>query len=683
MIYSKQIDKKYTDYINKILNDKSEKLVLLISFFYVIIKNNLNKNGDKMKEHDLTLLSEGQIWGNSSEPRLEVIRKYGIKSAITDLCVLTGSYLCEDTIDEDRSLTGRTSCFWTRSDDDDNDVRMVDENGIRSYIYRCKRSGTVRPALQSSVIFSQISPNRVMGYNGIEEVEYGEYPQNAADSRMQNILESEYNRGMNKTGRSYTFDSVKYDDYDTGFKPVTYEEYEYQGKKYIRIKANSDFCGDKFMLSNGVQYRDGEYVWVEVSTGKRLIDDKTGILISKKGLVSGIRFHDKSTNYKGDFSKTEMKEYLDRYMSKELFQTTKTKETVNEEEIINPYKLKFEQVSEEEIIKGAIESGIAVFLHGPSSEGKSARVKQIDPDCVIIYLRNATPESLNGKSVYNQTTGEMIDVKPSWLKKLEEKCEKEPDKLHIVFFDEITNALPSIQGISFNIVLDREVNGIWKLPENARIVAAGNDIEDSLAANQLAEPLFNRFAHVYIKTTLESWLKWASEKNIHPAICSYIAYKNGETLRSKYDGKKPNADPRKWEMASKMLYKTEKPEMLRALVGEEITKEFVEFCSQRMITLEDVINENYKDIDIEELNIAEKHATIMCLLQVEKDNIEKVREFVKKLGSEYVAVFDKMWTHGDENRLEIIAEQKLKKIYIRNIAEQKLKKIYIRNKYNM
>ena len=69
------------------------------------------------------------------------------------------------------------------------------------------------------------------------------------------------------------------------------------------------------MLSNGVQYRDGDYVWVEVSPVKWLIDDKTGILISKKGLVSGIRFLNKSTNYKGDFSKTEMKEYLDRYMS--------------------------------------------------------------------------------------------------------------------------------------------------------------------------------------------------------------------------------------------------------------------------------------------------------------------------------------------------------------------------------
>ena len=631
----------------------------------------------KMNSQDLTLLSEGQIWGNSSESQLEVIRKYGTKAAITDLCVLTGSYLCEDTdynIDEDKSLTGRTSWFWTRSDDGDNDVRVVNRGGRRDYGYRYKRYGAVRPALQSSVIFSQISPNRVRGYNGTEEVEYGEYPQNVADSRMQNILESEYNRGMNKTGRSYTFDSVKYDDYDTGFKPVTYEEYEYQGKEYIRIKANSDFGGNKFKLSNGVEYRNGDYVWVEVSPVKWLIDDRTGILISKKGLVSGIRFLDKRTNYKGDFDRTEMKEYLDRYMLRDLTQTvtfTRVQNMTPEEKAKfeeeqkqaerrrNPYGLKFGQVSEEEIIRGAIESGVAVFLHGPSSEGKSARVKQIDPTCEIIYLRNATPESLNGKSVYNATTGEMMDVPPTWLKKLQEKCEKEPDRLHVVFFDEITNALPSIQGIAFNIVLDREVNGIWKLPENARIVAAGNDMKDSLAANQLAEPLFNRFAHVYIKTTTEGWLKWASEHNIHPAIYSYIAYKKGETLRSKYDGEKPNADPRKWEMASKMLYATGSPEMLRALVGEDITREFVQFCNQQVITLDDVINGNYTDRDIQALNTAERYATAMGLTQVDDDNLEKVRGFVTGLGAEFGAIFDALWTHGDESKLERLAEAKL------------------------
>ncbi len=547
-------------------------------------------------------------------------------------------------------------------------------HGSRYDRYRYRRDGAVRPALQSSVIFSQISPNRVRGYNGTEEVEYGEYPQYAADSRMQGILESEYNRGMNKTGRSYTFDSVKYDDYDTGFKPVTYEEYEYQGKKYIRIRANSDFGGNKFKLSNGVEYRDGDCVWVEVSPVKWLIDDRTGILVSKIGLVSGIRFLDRNHNYKGDFSRTEMKEYLDKYMIRDLTQTatfTRVQDMTPEEKAQfeeerkqaekrrNPYGLKFGQVSEEEIIQGAIESGVAVFLHGPSSEGKSARVKQIDPTCEIIYLRNATPESLNGKSVYNQATGEMIDVKPSWLKKLEEKCEKEPDRFHILFLDEITNALPSIQGIAFNIVLDREVNGIWKLPENARIVAAGNDMKDSLAANQLAEPLFNRFAHVYIKTTTESWLKWASEHNIHPAIYSYIAYKKGETLRSKYDGEKPNADPRKWEMASKMLYATGSPEMLRALVGEDITREFVQFCNQQVITLDDVINENYTQRDIQALNTAERYATTMGLSQVDDNNLEKVRGFVAGLGAEFGAIFDALWTHGDESKLERLAEAKL------------------------
>ena len=112
----------------------------------------------------------------------------------------------------------------------------------------------------------------------------------------------------------------------------------------------------------------------------------------------------------------------------------------------------------------------------------------------------------------------MIDIKPTWLIKLEEKCKNEPDKKHVLFFDELTNALPNVQGIAFNIILEHEVNGLWKLPENTRIVAAGNEKKDSLAANEMAKPMFSRFAHVYIKTTTQEWLKWASQNNIHPAI---------------------------------------------------------------------------------------------------------------------------------------------------------------------
>ena len=629
-------------------------------------------------DKELTLLSEQEVWGVNGGRQLDVLEKYGTKSAITDLVILTGGY-CEDSCSymapDDNSLKGRTGWVYTRSSDGDGDVRGVNRPGSRHNFYRYKRRGADRPALLSSFIFSQISPNRVRGYNGTEEVEYGEYPQYAPDSDVQRRLENEYKNGnLRQTGRNYTFDKTEYDDYDQYFQPVTYEEYDYNGKRYIRIRANSDYGSNSFKLSNGESYRNGDYVWVEVSPVKWLIDDKTQKIKKKRGLLSGIRFHTKDRSYNGDFSTTDMKEYLDKHMLRDLTQTatfTRVEDMTPEEKKKyeeeqkraekrrNPYGLNFGQVSEEEIIKGAIESGVAVFLHGQSSEGKSARVKQIDPTCEIIYLRNATPESLNGKSVYNQATGEMMDVPPTWLKKIQEKCEKEPDRYHIVFLDEITNALPSIQGIAFNIVLDREVNGIWKLPDNARIVAAGNDMKDSLAANQLAEPLFNRFAHVYIKTTTESWLKWASENNIHPAIYSYIAYKKGETLRSKYDGEKPNADPRKWEMASKMLYATGSPEMLRALVGEDITREFVQFCNQQVITLDDVINGTYTDKDIQALNTAERYATTMGLSQVDEDNLEKVRGFVTGLGAEFGAIFDALWTHGDEERLERIAEAKL------------------------
>lgn len=189
-------------------------------------------------------------------------------------------------------------------------------------------------------------------------------------------------------------------------------------------------------------------------------------------------------------------------------------------------------------------------------------------------------------------------------------------------------------------------------------MAAGNDMEDSLAANKLAEPLFNRFAHVYIKTTVEKWLKWASINNIHPAIYSFVAYRGEDVLRSEYNGEKPNADPRKWEMASKVLYQTNNPEMLRALVGEDITREFIGFCQIKVISLEDVLNDNYTEEDLT-IDVSRKYATVMNLIEASIEEYPKVREFISKLGKEYTALFDKMWASGDEERLEIVSEARM------------------------
>lgn len=237
--------------------------------------------------------------------------------------------------------------------------------------------------------------------------------------------------------------------------------------------------------------------------------------------------------------------------------------------------------------------------------------------------------------------------------------------------------------MAFNIILDKEINGKWKLPENARVAAAGNDLEDSLAANTMAEPLFNRFNHVYINTTVDDWLSWAltpndsyerldykkeesKELKIHPAIYAYIACKKEAVLRTKFTGVKPNADPRKWEMASKVLYTTNNPYMLRGLIEEELTNDFVAFCLTKVITINDVINGNYSD-EIFKINSSEKYLTTLALSNVDEKNIEIIRLFIEKLGKDFLALFDSLWTMGNDERLETLISLKQGKAKIKNV----------------
>lgn len=569
-------------------------------------------------EYDYRLLSQEEVFGDA---KTDVIKTTGAECAVSDFAVVSGAYISD----------GRTCMWFLSSSSDYGDVCAVDRDGSSRMAYPDSRGG-MRPVMECADI-SQLDCSTARDISGFEEVEYGEYPQSAADRELAGVLEQEFSEGrLIKTGKRYC---------------SQYDEFQHEGGKYIR----SLYIPEKTQqLSNGKKYSSGDIVWLKVSQLKWLYDAKAGLLISRTIPAAGLRFsHGKY--YDGDFEKTDMCRYLNTTFADDIVPVVLRELTPEEKAMYeedagraagrrNPYGLTFGEVTEEDIIRGAVESDVAVFLHGPSSEGKSARVKQIDPECEIIYLRNATPDSLNGRSVYNQATGEMIDIPPVWFRKVKEKCEREPDKLHVVFFDEINNALPSIQGMAFNIVLDREVNGTWKLPDNARIVAAGNDMQDSLAAHQLAAPFFNRFAHVYINTTTEKWLRWARKNDIHPAIYAYIAYRNGETLRSEYNGETPNADPRKWEMASKMLYATGRPEMLRSLIGEDITDEFVQFCRQPVITVDDVMNGNYSDREIENMDTSQRYATTVGLTQAGAEELETVRAFVSKLGEEFRAVFD-------------------------------------------
>lgn len=400
------------------------------------------------------------------------------------------------------------------------------------------------------------------------------------------------------------------------------------------------------------------------------------MMITDKIIFAGVQFNEERNYKTRNFDKTNIKSFMDKHLSKDLIQERKNivqAQNQNKMKNNNPYKFDFEEVEEADIIRGALESNVSIFLHGKPGCGKSDRVKQLDPDFIELNLSHLDPELLDGLA--GEKEGKAVHIKPPWLEELETKCKEEADKIHILFLEELTNASPMMQSKAYGIALDKKVAGRWKLPENARVVAAGNELEDSLVANEMAEPLFDRFAHVNIETNAENWLEWAVtpesfyerldykkddklKPKIHPAIYAYISLKGDEVLRTPYNREhpEPHADPRRWKMASDMLYVSNNPNTLKAIIGEELTEDFIYFCKLPTITIDDVLKGNYSMEEIEQMDLGRRLATVAGLVSVESKDMPKIREFAKKLGAEVCKKFEVQWTHGDEERLEQLQE---------------------------
>ncbi len=77
-----------------------------------------------LRMNDFTFLTEEQIFGTQA---LDVIQKRGTSAAITDFAILLGGYVSSGYhYNGDTSLESRTGWYWTKTDDGDNDARVVD-----------------------------------------------------------------------------------------------------------------------------------------------------------------------------------------------------------------------------------------------------------------------------------------------------------------------------------------------------------------------------------------------------------------------------------------------------------------------------------------------------------------------------------------------------------------------------
>lgn len=575
---------------------------------------------------NLTFLTREQCFESE---KLDILQKRGTEAAITDFSILLGGWVDSNKyywhIDGDDSLEGRTGFYWTKSDDGDNDARVVDGSGRRSCHNVLERGGGARPALPFSSI-SSIPTNGVSGKragDGVLEVEYGFYPQKAVSKDMQERLERAFKSGsLSRTGKNYTTDSRRYDDYDAEFSPKQHQEYQYNGKRYVRVEANSDFGGGEFQLSNGEKYRDGDNVWVEVSPVKWLVDERAKIMLTDKLIFSGVQFNHTRDYHTRDFDKTDIKTFMDRYLSRDLEQSRGTidlgEKGEGTEEIqprksrlqkLNPDKTKQAsrvRMTDTEIIQNWIEAGESVLLRGPSGIGKTERIKSLYPDLIYMKLtNNMFPEKVVG-SVNLQTgqsippdfakTAIMQEATEEERKMVEENIQsifdiadtvyersKESDKKVVIMLDELLNVKPAVQSLVYTLVLNRmvEIGKGLKLPDNVVVVATGNQKKYSSVAEDLAEPLEKRFDHILdMEPKVGEWItEYAIPHKIHPTVIGYMLSKYNNSGKSEalqdigYFYEEPEVgeqhldangckgrtnDPRGWTSISNTLYNFER-----------------------------------------------------------------------------------------------------------------------------
>ena len=613
-------------------------------------------------------------------------------------------------------------------------------------IYSDNISCTICPAVHldtSYILSTQKSQNDVLKIGTVENkkgnvlyhtISFGEYPKSFVGEDFNSELEEKYKYRdslLKQTGKKYI------GRIGTDGKIVYHKEYEFCGQKYVRVKIN---CRESaYCYSDGTKIgNDDTFAWIKVepitwkilnwedmpreinpygNNSANFLNLVTDQAIATLPYFSNIVHEDKFCSY---WQNSLIRAYLNGYdLHKEIekgngdercktsnnFDFTKqnflteafVKENVEKmkKSIENDatrtkrkgygVKILDRPLSTDEQIKFYIEKGKSFMFHGPSGVGKTRRIEEVDPEFVSIVLRNGIlPEEVIGKTIYlnDDKTKSGKWVAPAWYQDLCEKCQREPNKNHVLFIDEITNVKPSEQSLVFHLVLNNSIGpNIGKLPDNVVVVAAGNSKEESESAYNMPEPLFRRFdAHIYLRPDIQEWLEWGSEKvgdgdrlKIHPLVSSFVASYGQKVFYSQYDSEEPPKfaiDPRGWEQVSDIIYDNDESislELVENKVGKDIASAFVAFAKTLPITVEDVMEDNY-GLDEIPINFDAKYALAMSLRNADFEQIKKVRQFVGKyLGKEILATFDSIWVEKNDD----------KAIFLQKIKEENQNKFEI------
>lgn len=235
-----------------------------------------------------------------------------------------------------------------------------------------------------------------------------------------------------------------------------------------------------------------------------------------------------------------------------------------------------------------------ILLMGPPGVGKTQIMEQTAKECgiglVAYTITHHTRQSavglpfiekkqFGGKE-YTVTEYTMSEIVASVYDKMEETGLSEG----ILFIDEI-NCVSETLAPAMLQFLQCKTFGSHKIPDGWIIAAAGNPPEYNKSVREFDVVTLDRIKKISVEPDYGAWKEYASRKNIHPAIQSYLSIKpyNLCQIETTVDGKL-FATPRGWEDLSELLLVYEKlgKKADREVVGQylqypKIAKDFTNY----------------------------------------------------------------------------------------------------------
>jgi len=209
------------------------------------------------------------------------------------------------------------------------------------------------------------------------------------------------------------------------------------------------------------------------------------------------------------------------------------------------------------IILRALKVNRPIFIWGAPGIGKSELVQGIVDqgelgNALMIDMRLALlePTDLRGYPFRNPETNTMEWSPPSDLPS--QDLADSYDNV-VLFLDELNSAPPSVQAAAYQLVLNRRI-GQYNLPDNVRIIAAGNRETDRGVTFRMPSPLANRFRHINMDVNFEDWQQWAINNDVHPDVIGYLSFAKQDLFN--FDPKTSSqafATPRSWTFTSDIL----------------------------------------------------------------------------------------------------------------------------------